>query len=99
MKRYPCRGKVSTNRGFSAESSNASRKRFRRVQTMVEVNEGIGGPQFAAQFLPSDYLARVSKRANKNSEGLLLQLDLYAVLAQFAGAQVEFEKTKANRSR
>ena len=66
---------------------------------MVEVNEGIGGPQFAAQFLPSDYLARLSKQANKNSEGLLLQFDLYAVLAQFAGAQVEFEKTKANRSR
>src|SRR5215471_11315779 len=28
MKRYPCRGKVSMNRGLSAESSNASRKRF-----------------------------------------------------------------------
>jgi hypothetical protein len=48
---------------------------------MVEVNEGIGGPQFATKFLPGDYLARLSKQTNMYLEGLLLQLDLYAVLA------------------
>jgi hypothetical protein len=48
---------------------------------MVEVDEGIGGPQFATKFIPGDYLARLSKQANKDSEGLFLQLDLYAVFS------------------
>ena len=66
---------------------------------MVEVNKGIGRPQFAAQFLPGDYLAGLSKQTNKYSEGLFLQLDLDAIFSQFACAQVEFEVTKANGSR
>ena len=61
---------------------------------MVEVNEGIGGPQFAAQFLPSDYLARVSKRANKNSEGLLLQLHPIPVFPEFARVAIHLERAE-----
>src|SRR5215472_3088520 len=66
---------------------------------MIEINKGIGGPQFATQFLSGDHLARLSKQADKDSKGLLLQLDLYAVPAQLCCAQIDFEETKANRSR
>jgi hypothetical protein len=51
------------------------------------------------QFFPREDIPWVLKKSNQNPEGLLLQLDLDAILAQLSCAQVDFEETEANGSR
>src|SRR5215831_6907652 len=51
------------------------------------------------QFFPREDIPWALKKGNQNPEGLLLQLDLDAILAQLSCAQVDFEETEANGSR
>ena len=57
---------------------------------------GVGGPQFPTQFFSRDDIPCVSKKGNQDPEGLLLQLDLDAILAELASAQVAFEDSEAD---
>jgi hypothetical protein len=66
---------------------------------VVEVNEGVCRPKLFAQFFSGDDVAGVLKENDQEPKGLLLQLDLDAVLAQFACTQVQFEETEANGPR
>jgi len=64
---------------------------------VIEIDKSVGGPDFLLQLFPRDHLARIFQQNLKNLQGLLLKLDLDALLAQFPGAQVHFENTEANR--
>ena len=62
---------------------------------MFEIHEGIAGPEFTAQFFPRDDVPGVPKQNNQDTKGLLLQLDLDAKLAEFACAQVRFQRDQS----
>ncbi len=53
----------------------------RRVQTVVEIDEGIGGPVLITQFFASDHFARPLQEDGEDVKGLLLKLDPHALLA------------------
>ena len=69
MNRYPRLGRVSMNRGESAESPNASRRRLMALfKPTIEVDECICRPKLLLQILTGDHLAgleRVELRAPK----------------------------------
>jgi hypothetical protein len=48
---------------------------------VVEIHEGVGGPEFLAQFLAHDYIASTFEQHSQNLKGLLLQAEFCAVLA------------------
>ena len=68
------------------------------VETVVEIHEGVGGPEFLAQLLASHHVASALQQQSQNLKRLLLQTKLGAVLAQFAGGEVELEYSKARDS-
>jgi hypothetical protein len=60
----------------------------RRVQAVVEVNEGIGRPDLGAKLFPIYYFARVTEQDSENAKGLFLQFDPQALLMKFPRTQV-----------
>jgi hypothetical protein len=61
------------------------------VDTRVEFDHGLVGPKLVAD-LPANYdLARMFEQQQQNPEGLLTQKKTDTLLAQFSGANVEFE--------
>ena len=61
---------------------------------MVEIHEGICGPQpLLKVFAPND-LAGVLEQHRQDLEGLLLKPDLQAALAQFASTKINLEHPK-----
>jgi hypothetical protein len=61
------------------------------VEAVVEIHEGIGGPDAPLQLLARDRLTGMFQKDLQNLEGLLLQLDLHTVLAEFARTQIKLE--------
>jgi hypothetical protein len=64
---------------------------------VIEVDKRVSRPKAVAQFLASDDFAGFFEKQSQNLKGLVLQLDLQAMLAELPGAQVEFEARKAQR--
>jgi hypothetical protein len=64
------------------------------VQSVVEVHEGVCGPELFLKFLACDYLAGVLEQHNQDAEGLFLEPDSEPVLAQFASAKIQFENSE-----
>ena len=62
---------------------------------MIEVDEGVGWPEAVAELFAGDDLAGFLEEQGKDLEGLVLELDSDAVLAEFAGAEVELEAREA----
>jgi len=67
----------------------------RRIQAVVEINEGIGRPVLIAKFFACDHFARPLQQDRKDVEGLFLELDPRALLAQLPRAQVYLKHSKA----
>ena len=61
------------------------------IQTDVEVNECIGGPQFLLQFFASNDPPGIRRKFDKHQEWLFLKLDPHTVLAQFPFALGKLE--------
>ena len=61
---------------------------------MIEIYESVGRPEFGAEVLAADDLARTFEQNGENLKRLLLQLDLGSVAKQFARPQVRFEDAK-----
>ena len=62
---------------------------------MVEVDEGVGGPELLLQLFARNHFAGAFEQQRQNLEGLALQAQLHAALAQFACAEIELEHSKA----
>src|SRR5262249_7959629 len=56
------------------------------IQPMVEVDEGVTGPELVSEFLTRDHLAVRIEQQAQNSKALLARLDFASELPQFAGA-------------
>ncbi|MGC2196463.1 MAG: hypothetical protein WA628_17450 [Terriglobales bacterium] len=65
---------------------------------MIEVDEGVRGPELAAQFLSSDQFSRSFEQRPQNLQGLFLELYLLSSLAQFPGVEIDLECTETNNS-
>ncbi len=66
---------------------------------MIEVNEGVAGPEAMLKLLASDHLPAVFQKDGENLGRLLLELDANAMLAQLTGPQVELIRAEAQRDR
>ena len=71
----------------------------RGVQSVIEINERIGGPQPRAHLFARNNLARAFQQHGKNLEGLVLDLYSAAIAAQFSGPHVHFKGTEAHNPR
>jgi hypothetical protein len=65
---------------------------------VVEIHEGVGRPEFLAQLLARYNIASALQEQGENLKRLLLQTKPGAVLAQFAGGEVELEDSKTRDS-
>jgi hypothetical protein len=63
---------------------------------MVKVNESVRGPKSGPKLLAGDDLTRILEQDGQDLEGLVLELDLLAVLAQFGGGKVGLENTETH---
>src|SRR5579863_4403702 len=68
------------------------------VEAVIEIDEGIGGPEFLADFFAGDDVAWALEEQGQDLKGLVLQAELRPVLAQLAGGQVKFEDAEADDS-
>jgi hypothetical protein len=60
-----------------------------RIQAVVEIDEGIGGPKLLSKLFSGDDLSRVLEQYRQDTKRLLLEPDPVAAFAQFAGTQVQ----------
>jgi hypothetical protein len=67
----------------------------RFVESVVEIDESVFGPEFFLKFLASYDLAGVLKQHSQCLEGLFLKANSQAVLPQLARAKIQLEYSKA----
>ena len=67
----------------------------RGVEAVVEIDEGVGGPENAAEVFAADELAGVLEKINKRTEGLLANPDRDAIAAQLGIAGIDLEDAEA----
>jgi hypothetical protein len=69
------------------------------VQTVVELDECVCGPQAAAQILPRDHLSGMFNEAAEHLEDLGRDRDFLTVFVEFPGDQVQLELAKTDSLR
>jgi hypothetical protein len=62
---------------------------------MIEVNEGILRPEFAAQFFSSNDFSWAFKQSGQHLERLFLELYFLAGVAEFPSLEINLERTEA----
>src|SRR5215471_4260256 len=86
-------------RGLSAESSRASRSLLMALfDTAVEVDKGIGAPEFLLEFVACDDFAGTVNEQTQNRERLVLKFDADSLLPKFARLQICLEDAETNHS-
>ena len=65
----------------------------RAADALLEIHEDIRGPKRLAKLFPRNHDARVGQQKSQSTKRQVLNADLRAVPAEFAGAQVGFEFT------
>src|ERR1700687_5562229 len=63
---------------------------------MIEVDEGILGPDAAPQFFPGNEYTWAFRQGGKNLKRLLLATNANSILPQQPGWQIQFKSTKTN---
>lgn len=63
----------------------------RGVEAVIEIDEGVRGPESLAEFFAGDDFAWTFEKSEQDLERLLLQAEAFVGLAKFAGARVCFE--------
>jgi hypothetical protein len=66
----------------------------RGVKAVVEVDEGIGGPEYPAEIFAADEFAAVLEEIDKHPERLLADTDGNAVAPQLEIASINFKDTE-----
>ena len=66
----------------------------RGIQASLEIDESIFGPEMVLQFGSGDDLALSFGEQDEDTQGLFLEADARAVLADFTSCQVHNEGTK-----
>jgi hypothetical protein len=63
---------------------------------MIEVDERVCRPELGAQFLSGHHFSRSFQQGDQQLESLFLELHLLSPLTEFAGVQIQFERTETN---
>ena len=66
----------------------------RHIEAVIEVNEGIRGPEKAIQLISRDQFARIFQQIDQDEERLFAELDGQTGAAQFHSSRVDFEDTE-----
>jgi hypothetical protein len=66
---------------------------------VVEIDEGVGWPESAAQFFSRNYLAGMLDQHVQDLERLFLELQLDSILAQLARRNVYLEGSETQNTR
>jgi hypothetical protein len=61
---------------------------------MVEIDKGVGGPEFFLHLFARYDFAAMLQQHQQNLKGLFLKPDLQTVLAQFTGSKIHLEDAK-----
>jgi hypothetical protein len=69
------------------------------VQASFEIDKCIRGPELFAELFPRHHLARTFQKQHQRLERLILQVDLVAIPAQFAGSSIQLEQTESDSRR
>jgi hypothetical protein len=69
-----------------------------RVQTVVEVNKGVGGPEFFAQLLSRDQFSRPLQKSGQKLKWLILESHFEAASTQLPTLKVNFKRAKLNKT-
>src|SRR5439155_21087033 len=93
-----------TTAGDGLDKSRASRRiaqHFanlidRCIQTVVEINEGVGRPELVTQFFSANYDARTFEEEFQTRKRLVLQAEALSLLAKLAGLGIGMVDSKAN---
>src|SRR5208282_3554847 len=67
---------------------------YRGIQAVIEIDEGVGRPDFFAQVVAGDNLTGILQQGSEDLKGLFLKPDASAVLAQLSGVQINFKNAK-----
>src|SRR5882762_7056569 len=95
----PARKGFYESRTLGRISKNFAQPHYRIVQSMIKINKRIAQPEPIPQLLARNHIARLFQENGENLERLLGHLESQAVLANFAGSQVNFKCAKAHRFR
>jgi uncharacterized protein (DUF1786 family) len=68
------------------------------VQAVVEIDEGIGGPELLAHLLARNHIAGTLEKQGQHLQRLILKAKLGAVFAQLARGEIKLEEAKAHDS-
>jgi hypothetical protein len=68
------------------------------VEPLVKVHEGVVRPEAAAQFLAGDELAGTFQEGGEHLEGLFLEVNLTALLADFSRLKVSLESSETDQA-
>ena|SRR5215831_11326963 len=68
------------------------------IQTVIEVDERIHGPELGTQLIASNKFPWSLEQRSQHLKGLLLKSYFVSPLAQFSGLQVHFERTEPDDS-
>jgi hypothetical protein len=68
---------------------------YRFVEPVIEIHESVSGPQLFLEFFTRYDLAGMLQQHRQDLEGLFLQPDPQAMFAQFSGANIHLENSKA----
>ena len=69
----------------------------RGIQAVIEIDEGVGGPDFFAQLVARDHLTGILQQGSENLKRLFQKPDASAVLAQLSGGEVDFKNAKSQK--
>jgi hypothetical protein len=69
------------------------------AKTLVKIDEGIGRPQLAAEFLAADHFSGPVQQHEKNLSGLSLQSNAHSLLAQLPRGGVHFKDSETEDAR
>ena len=64
---------------------------------MIEIDEGISGPDLFAQIFSRHDLTGILQQGGEDLKRLFLKPDASAVFAQLSGSQVDFKNAKAHK--
>jgi hypothetical protein len=69
-----------------------------RIQAVIEIHEGVSGPQFLAHLLASDQVTAALQQEDEHLKRLFLEPKLRAVLAKLSGRVVELKHSEPRDS-
>jgi hypothetical protein len=76
-------------------AESAAERLDRCIHAMLEIDEGVGGPEAGLQLFSGEQLAGLFEKQGENLEGTAGEMDLRTVFAQLAGTEINLVGVEA----